>query len=1116
MQCPRCHADAPPEARFCVDCGARLALTCQHCGGAVPAGSPRCPDCDRTVLVRPDETTRFASPRAYTPKHLAERILTSRESLEGERKQVTVLFADLKGSMELLASRDPEEARRLLDPVLNYMMDAIHRYEGTVNQVMGDGIMALFGAPLAHEDHALRACYAALQMQDAARRHAAERGGAEETPLEIRVGINSGEVVVRSIGSDLRMDYSAVGETTHLAARMEQLATPGITLLTGRTRRLVEGYVEVRALGRVPVKGLAELVDTFELVGPGPARSRLQASAARGLTQFVGRENELGVLRRALERAREGHGQVVAIVGEAGVGKSRLVAELTRAHVPAQWRVIETGGVSYGRAVPYLPVAGLLRAYFQIEDGDDTDKIRDKVGSRLGALDPASGVAPAAILALLDVPVEEPAWRNLDPSQRRRRILDAVQRLLIGQSQEQPLCLIVEDLQWIDSETQAVLDRMVESLPAARILFVVTYRPEYGHAWGNRSYYTQLAIDPLPPGTAEKLLASLLGIGPGLAPLRRQLIEQTEGNPFFLEESVRHLAETGVLRGQPGAYRLAGPVRGVAVPATVQAVLAARIDRLPTEEKHLLQSAAVIGKHVPFPLLASVSDLSEDDLRRDLRHLQNAELLYEVSLFPHPEYIFKHALTLEVAAGSLLRERRRALDARIVEAIERLYPDRPGDQVDQLAHHAFRGEVWDKALVYCRQAGAKAFGRSAHRAAVEWFEQALGAIKHLPESPETIGQAIDLRLDLRYALSPLGEYDRMLALLREAEVLAGALGDHRRRGLVSAFLTNFFTLRGNFDLAIEHGRDALAAAEVAKDLSLGVLSRAMLTLAYCYGPADYRQAIELAEQNAALLEGTLSLERFGMALLPSVYSRTVLAWSLAERGEFSRALAAGEEGIHIAEKADHPHSLVFACLGLGTAHLRRGDFDLAVAVLERARTVCEAAELPAVSLEVALPLGSAYAQAGHADEAIGLLDAAIGRAVALRHPLGHWLRTGGLAEAYLAAGRADEALPLAQLFVEITRVVRARGSEAWAQRLLGEAAARVERPDAELAESALTAARTRARELGMGPLEARCGLDLARLYTRLGRLEDATREATTASESFRRFDMPGWVARSDS
>ena len=620
MTCPQCQTDNPVGMKFCGQCAAPLLGTCAACGAANPPSNRFCGQC--AAPLSGVGSGPAPTPDSYTPKHLAEKILTSKSALEGERKQVTVLFADLKGSMELLADRDPEEARKLLDPVLERMMDAVHRYEGTVNQVMGDGIMALFGAPVAHEDHAVRACYAALRMQEAVGRYAEELRRSHGLDVQIRVGLNAGEVVVRAIGSDLHMDYTAVGQTTHLAGRMEQLARPGTVLMTGDLLRLAEGYVEVTPLGPVPVKGLLAPVDVYELVRAGPARSRFQVGAARGLTRFVGREAELDHLRQALDTANAGRGQIVALVGEPGVGKSRLVWEFSHSHRTRDWLLLESGSVSYGKATPYLPVIDLVKAYCGIEARDDARRIREKVTGKLLTLDETLRPTLPAFLALLDVSTDDSQWEALDPPQRRRRTLDAVKRLLLRESQVQPLGLILEDLHWIDSESQALLDSLVESLPTARLLLLVNYRPEYRHEWGGKTYYTQLRLDPLPPESADGLLQALMGNDAGLTALKRLLIERTEGNPFFLEESVRTLVETGHLVGERGAYRLATARPAIQVPPSVQAILAARIDRLPAREKRLLQSASVIGQDVPFALLRAIAEETDDGLHQGLGALR--------------------------------------------------------------------------------------------------------------------------------------------------------------------------------------------------------------------------------------------------------------------------------------------------------------------------------------------------------------------------------------------------------------------------------------------------------------------------------------------------------------
>jgi class 3 adenylate cyclase/tetratricopeptide (TPR) repeat protein len=1047
---------------------------------------------------------------AYTPPYLVEKILTSKAALEGERKQVTVLFADLKGSMELLADRDPEEARQLLDPVLERMMAAVHHYEGTVNQVMGDGIMALFGAPIAHEDHAVRACYAALAMQEAIRRYSEEVRRAHGVEVQIRVGLNSGEVVVRAIGNDLHMDYSAIGQTTHLAARMEQLAPPGSIRLTAETLRLAEGWVQFTPLGPVPVKGLPAPVEVYELVGAGPARTRLQAFAARGLTPFVGRQTELAALHRALEQAGAGHGQVIAVIGEPAIGKTRLFHEFTHALHTQGWHRLESSATSYGKATPYLPVIDLLNAYFQLEERDDVRRIREKLSGRLLTLDPALGPTLPAFLALLSVPVEDPHWQALEPVQRRQRTLDALKLLLLRESQVQPLLLVFENLHWIDAETQACLDGLVESLPAARLLLLVNYRPEYQHDWSQKTYYTQLRLDPLPPVSVEAMLQSLLGDDISLELLKQRLIERTEGNPFFLEESVRTLVETQVLVGAQGAYHLSGALLSIQVPTTVQAVLAARIDRLPLEEKQLLQTAAVIGTEVPLALLQAIAEAPEELLRLGLTHLQATEFLYETRLFPDIEYTFKHALTQQVAYETLLQERRRALHARIVETLDVLAGERVTAQVERLAHHALRGEVWTKALTYGRQAGEKAMARPAYREAVEYFEQALSVLPHLPEQRDTIEQAIDLRLALRTALLPSGALGRILEVLREADTLAAALDDPRRLGQVSRFLSLHFYYRGAYDQAIAAAQRVLALATASGEVVLRALAHSYLGRAY-HAQGDYHRAIDCFRETVVSLDGARRYERFGQLILPAVLSRTYLAWCHAELGTFAEGMVFGEEGLRIAEVVAHPGSLMWAYHGIGLLSLRQGDLPRALLGLERAMDICQDTDSPVWFPPLAGALGAAYTLSGCVADAVPLLTQALEQATAMATVFMQALCSLSLGEAQVLAGRQEDAHTLAERARALTREHQERGDEAYALRLLGEITTRRTPPEREQAESYYRQALTLAEELGMRPLVAHCHLGLGKLYATIGRRSEACAELSAAVELYQAMEMTFWL-----
>ncbi|HWO93106.1 MAG TPA: AAA family ATPase [Methylomirabilota bacterium] len=1022
---------------------------------------------------------------------------------------MTVLFADLKGSMELLADRDPEEARKFLDPVLEHMMEAVHRYEGTVNQVMGDGIMALFGAPLANEDHAVRACYAALRMQESVKRYAEGVFRSFGVPIQIRVGLNSGDVVVRAIGSDLHMDYTAVGQSTHLAARMEQMAQPGTILLTPETLALAEGFVQVASRGPVPVKGLAAPIEIFELTGVSPVRSRLQAAASRGLTRFVGRDAEIEVLRQSLERAGEGHGQLVAVVGEPGVGKSRLVWEFTHSHRSRGWLVLEAASVSYGKATSYLPVIDLLKSYFKVQDRDDLREIREKVTGKLLTLDRALEPTRPALLALLDVPVGDASWQTLDPAQRRQRMLDAVRRLLLREAREQPLLLIFEDLHWIDGETQALLDGLVDSLGSARLLLLVNYRPEYQHAWGGKTSYSQMRLDALRAESAGELLDALLGDDPALAPLKQMLVKR--GNPFFLEETVRTLVETKALVGERGRYRLTQPVQTIQVPPTVQVMLAARIDRLAPEDKRLLQVASVVGKDVPFALLQAIAELPDEALRRGLDHLQAAEFLHETGLYPDLEHSFKHALTHDVTYSGLLQERRRELHARIVDAIETLHRDRLGGEIEQLAHHALRGELREKAVHYLRQAGLKAATRSALPDARAWFEQALGVLEALPESQATLEQAFEIRLDLRPMLALLGEGRRVLERLREAEALAERLNDDRRRGRVCAFLTNSHSLRGELEEALASGTRALQIAGCLEDLRLRILTTSYLEQLH-YHRGEYERVVELATANLAALPADWVYEYFGNASPASVYDRSWLVMSFAELGRFTEAAEPLAEAIRLAEPTHHAHTAGMAHWAAGTLHLLEGDWAKARSVIEDWITTARTGN---VILLLAWAVGSSawvLAQLGEGREALNRLREgeqllerlAAGGIVGNRSWAYH-----ALGRACLLLGRLGEARRLADRALESSP--GHHGFAAYAQHLLGDIATHPDRFDAERGEVHYRDSLALAEPRGMRPLVAHCHLGLGKLYRRTGRLHEAEKHLTTATTMYREMDMQFWL-----
>ena len=1088
-----------------------LDQSCSRCGHATPARAKFCPECGQAVAARAHVA---AGPGAQTPAYLAEKMLSARGAIEGERKLVTVLFADLRGSLELLVDRDPEEARALLDPVVERMTEAVHRYEGTVNQILGDGIMAIFGAPLAHEDHALRACYAAVRMQEAVHAYADELRRRQGVPVQIRVGLNSGEVVVGSISNDFHVEYTAVGPSTHLAARMEQLAQPGTTLLTAATLRLVEGLVEVKPLGAVPVKGLAEPIEVFELTGIGPTRSRLNAAAFRGLTPFVGRQRERRLIEETLAAAGRGRGAAVALVGEAGVGKSRLARECVEELRLAGWLVLEGSAVSYGQGTPFSPVIEILRSYFALEARDDAARVREKVTAKMLGLDPALASSTPAILALLDVARADASWEGLDPPQRRQRTLEALRRICVRESRVQPLLVVLEDLQWVDSETHALLSHLLDGLPTVRAAMWLAYRPDFRERWGGHPHCTEVVLGPLERASTDALLDALLGVDGGLAPLKRLLGERTGGNPFFLEESARSLAELGVLEGVPGAYRLVRELPDVQIPPSVHGVLAARIDRLDPEDKWILQCASVVGTTVPFGILQAVVNVDEADLRPRLARLERAGFLDQTRLFPEPEWVFRHGLTHDVAYQGLLHDRRRGLHAIVADVIEAQQGDQQAMPVERLALHAFHGEQWERALRYLRQAGTKAAARSAYLEAASAFTQAEQAMRHLPVSRETREQSVDLALELRNALFIAGDLSKMFEPLRSAETIADQLGDDVRRGRVAAVLANSRWAIGDFAGAVSAGVRTREIAEVLDDPGLRAVADQYLGQAY-HALGDYDAAITHLRRAVTALQGGLTQRYVGMPSPPAIFSRSWLVWCLGECGEVVEARRSVREALHIAEESGQLYSVAQAAFSEGILHYFKGELAESAAVLERARGHCEAGNLRLTRAMTEVYLGRVYSLVGQAPEAISVLDRARQTCEVIQFRYCHVLAEIWSSQALILGGRLAEARRRADVSLELARAHGARGLEARALRVVGELLASGPAPDLAASEKHYGDAMAIAETLGLRPLLSRCRVGLAAVYARSGRRDQAREALTAAAAEFARMEMIRWRERSE-
>jgi class 3 adenylate cyclase/tetratricopeptide (TPR) repeat protein len=1092
MKCPKCAAANEGAARFCAQCGARLSSRCPACQGNFELGRPFCAECGASLLGA-----------AQQPIGRPE-----------ERKQVTVLFADMRGSLEIIDGRDPEDAKRILDPVLTLMMDAVRRFEGTVNQVMGDGVMALFGAPIAHEDHALRACYAALEMQDSVRRFAVTARAVHHAEIQIRVGINSGEVVVRSIANDQTLDYTAIGQTTHLASRMEQLAQPGTILLTGVTRALAEGHVDVVSLGSIALKGQPKAVETFQLVGKRPARSRLLSRSTQRLTRLVGRELELESIRQVLELAAAGRGQVLAVIGEPGIGKSRLIYEMAVSQATRGWLMLEACGFSYTKDTAYLPIIEILKTYCRIEHAEDLRRTSEKVRRTVMQLSEQLEPIIPALLALLGVPIEDPAWDALGAAGRRRRILDAIAVLLSYESRKQPVCLVIEDLQWIDFESQAVLDELAQRIGDARFLLLVSYRTGHTHGWSDSSGYSQIELLALSAEKADELLGSLVGPHESLLPLRRRLVEKTAGNPFFLEECVRSIVESDALDGEREAYRLARPFQTDRVPATVHALLAARIDRLLPEDKALAEMAAVIGPIVPLKLLEAATGTSPERLRAALRRLDAAQLLYETGQPPAIEYAFRHALIHDVAYGTLTHVKRRDLHARILEAVEVLAGDRQIDYVEQLAHHARIGEVWARATDYLYQAGTKAFERSANREAVTWFEQALEALRHLPETAPTLTRAVDLHLGLRNSLTLLGEHDRTLGHLREAQTLAERVGDPFRIGRVLSFQVNVLALLGQHDAAIEVGHRARNVSAALEDLPLRIATDQYVGRAHLY-LGDFFEAIGLFEGIVRALNGARERDHVGLPVLPSVFARSHLIEALAEVGRFAESERYCDQTRAIVATTKHTDTLWWAHHARGLHHLAKREIEPAVEAHKQAHDLARLHDMPVYRARSAAELARAWSLGGHTAEALPLAASAMAEMTSRTQTTTYSIVLLLLGSVSLNAGEHVHAAEHVTRALGLFRKRRERAHEGNALCMLGDIAATRERPDLSAAETHYRRASSLAEELGMRPLAARCMLKIGLLLRASGQPDKAVQALRAARDGFRELELGPELSQSE-
>ena len=1092
MLCSNCGADNPETARFCIECASPFARRCPSCGTENPPHAKFCAQCATDLSGRVSQASLSLLPVPPQDKVEVNLALSAAKTdgpLEGERKIVTALFADIKGSTELMADLDPEEARSIIDPALKLMIEAVRRYDGYIVQSTGDGIFALFGAPLAHEDHPQRALYAALRMQDELRRYSAKIVADGGNPIQCRVGANTGEVVVRSIATgEGHAEYTPIGHTTNLASRMQAVAPVGSIAVSDTTRHWCAGYFAFKSLGPTRLRGVPAPIEVHEVTGLGPLRTRLQRAAGRGFTKFVGRERELEAMRHAAELARQNHGQIVAAVGEPGVGKSRLLYEF-KATSQSGWRVLETFSISHGKASAYLPLIDLLRNYFEILPEDDERKRREKVAGRIAILDRSLEDTLPYIYQLLGIAEGEDPLGRVDGQVRKRHTLEAIKRIFLRESLNQPVMVIFEDLHWIDAESEAMLNVLADAIATARILLLVNYRPEYRHEWINKACYSQVRLEPLGRESAEQMVSAIIGDQPELVPVRRLIIERTEGNPFFIEETIQAFFEEGVL-ARNGDVRLVKPLGEVKVPATVQGVLATRIDRLAPADKELLQTLSVIGREFSLSLVGRVVASPQTELSQRLAALQLAEFIYEQPAVADAEYIFKHALTQQVAYDSILLERRKQIHEHAAKAIEALFAADLSDHYADLARHYVRSGNVSKAISYLHQDAQQAMSRSAYSEANDSLTTALELLRTQTENTESDRTEIGLVLTLAIGMGSgdARAFENSLSLLERARQLSGKVGDDLNRLKILELLTMYYGLHPSY---ISRARvltaELLTIAEHLQDSELVGWARYWLGWLSMH-EGDFPEAMRELDQ-AYQLSGLSSASQPVRPMNWRVHSRAFTSFVLWVSGYPERAVARATEAFVVArDLAASAADRLFVCWWSAHLHLLLRESTTAARLSDEAMTLV-AQHLPAFVTTTAPLKAWALVQMGQTETGLSQISENLKLQYQTDQLLfATWLFVA-LGHAYVASRRASEGITTIDEGLALCRSSGVRLLESELHRLKGELL--LSDGNQEAAGQCFRDAIELARRQGAKSWELRATISHARLLGKQDRRDEA-------------------------
>ena len=1113
MICPECQFENREGAKFCNECGHKFELICSECGATNRPGAKFCDECGHDLTeVAGASPVDYSEPQSYTPKFIADKILTSRSSIEGERKLVTVLFADVAGFTSMTEKLDPEEVHQIMDGCFKILMDEIHKYEGTINQFTGDGIMALFGAPVAHEDHAQRACYACLSIQKAIEDYGDKISKDTGVDFKMRIGLNSGPVIVGAIGNDLRMDYTAVGDTTNLGSRMESMAKPGTILLSWNTHRLVGDFFEFEPLGKIEVKGKKEPQEVFELIKVGKVETRIGASVAKGLTRFVGRKNSMAALKEPFEKVKAGSGQVVGLVGEAGVGKSRLLLEMRNTLFQGEYNYLEGRCLHFGGSMAYLPILDILKSYFEIKEGDREFIIKKKMEEKILALDEKLKDIILPFQAILSLKVDDEEFIKLEPKEKRDRTFEALRDLMIRGSEQKPLVIAVEDVHWLDKTSEEFIDYVIEWLANARILLILLYRPEYTHQWGSKSYYSRIGLNQLGTQSSTELVKAILEEGEVAPELGQLILNRAAGNPLFLEEFTHTLVENGSIEKNDDQYVLGRKASDIQVPDTIQGIISARMDRLEDNLKRTMQVASVIGRDFAFRILHTITGMREE-LKSYLLNLQGLEFIYEKKLFPELEYIFKHALIQEVAYNSLLVKRRSEIHQKIGEAIETLYADRLEEFYEMLAYHYSKSDCHEMACRYSRLSGEKAKRNYSHKEAFAFYKNAIDLLNKLPETSENKKEKMEVISLMLQPLAFLTYPEGSLGLLEEGERLSKELGDERRLARFYYAMGFYYSLRGNPQLGMNYSENAFEKAKKNQDIAL--MAPLALGLSISYASAgEFHKVVDMAPDVIDLIEkAERESDFFSSGLNPYSVLCNNCGLGMGLLGAFDEGKTFLAKGLRNATKMNNLTAMGAVEAGYGYLNLAKGDWETSNKHFEKGIKHSEEVKWFVMCAQSWSGLGYACAMLGnpeigksHSEKSFKIYrDIGFEWLLSQSHYLLGWIHQD-LGDLNKARSLAEEALRLSQKNNE--KLIE---GQSWL--LLGKISGKTEPLQIDKAEERILKGIEIFKELKIKTNYSFGYLHLGELYLNAGEKEKALENLKKAEGMFREMGMDYYLGR---